>query len=124
MNSTRRAMLGDATVQAEFTRQWKMLPCPYCGSKWTQVRHMGMTVLNSGYRGECTDCFAITKAYRTPEEAVAAWNMRSTLVVFCKDCKYRYNCVYHAGETEIFSDYDFCSMGEIEREDNDDSEKA
>lgn len=112
---TRRAMLGDREAREEFTKQGKTLPCPYCGSEWTQVRHMGITVLDSGYRGECDNCFAITKPFRTPEEAVAAWNRRPLMtVVFCKDCKYRNNCVNHTGETGIFGDYDFCSWGERE----------
>lgn len=75
----RRAMLGDQVAQEKFTRKGKTLPCPFCGSKWTQVRHMGTNMLDSGYRGECTDCCAITKGYRSPEEAIAAWNMRPEL---------------------------------------------
>lgn len=121
---TRRAMLGDREAQEEFTKQGKTLPCPYCGSEWTQVRRMGITALDSGYRGECDNCFAITKPFRTPEEAVAAWNRRPHIVVFCKECaKYKNgSCDVHSVYPDEYSsgydfrpdDYDFCPYGEME----------
>ena len=60
----------------------KLKPCPFCGSKWTQVRWIGFTdgkphAYESGYRGECTDCGAITKAFYDIDEAVQAWNRRA-----------------------------------------------
>lgn len=55
--------------------------CPFCGSKWTQVRYINNPFdvhhVYGGYRGECTDCGVTTKAYKTREEVVDAWNMRS-----------------------------------------------
>ena len=59
----------------------KLKPCPFCGSKWVQVRWIGFTngppcAFDSGYRGECTDCGVTTVAYRTPEEAEDAWQRR------------------------------------------------
>lgn len=55
--------------------------CPFCGSKWTQARYINHPFdehhVYGGYRGECTDCGVTTKAYKTREEAVDAWNMRS-----------------------------------------------
>lgn len=58
------------------------LPCPFCGSKYTQVRYMGgkwqePSAFESGYRGECCDCYAITAAYPTEAEAIVAWNSRA-----------------------------------------------
>ena len=57
-------------------------PCPFCGSKWTQVRWIGFEdSLNSGYasgyRGECTDCGAMTLAAFTVETAAETWNRRA-----------------------------------------------
>ena len=55
--------------------------CPFCGSRWTQARYINNPFdvhhVYGGYRGECTDCGVTTKAYKTREEAVDAWNMRS-----------------------------------------------
>lgn len=55
--------------------------CPFCGSKWTQARYINHPFdehhVYGGYRGECVDCGVTTKAYKTREEAVDAWNMRS-----------------------------------------------
>lgn len=63
-------------------RTLKCKPCPFCGSKWTQVRWIGFinpprSGYTSGYRGECTDCGALTKAYMVAEDAAKAWNMRA-----------------------------------------------
>lgn len=55
-------------------------PCPFCGSEFTQVRYIGWKspcAFDSGYRGECCDCLAITAAYSTEAEAIAAWNTRA-----------------------------------------------
>ena len=57
-------------------------PCPFCGSVWTQVRWIGWdsppSAYETGYRGECTDCFAMSRAFRTEAEAAEAWNRRVT----------------------------------------------
>ena len=59
----------------------QLKPCPFCGSKWTQVRFMGWpgkpSAFESGYRGECTDCCAMTRGFIRPEDAAEAWNMRA-----------------------------------------------
>lgn len=57
-------------------------PCPFCGSKFTQVCYLGgkwqePSAFDSGYRGECCDCGAITAAYATEAEAAEAWNTRT-----------------------------------------------
>lgn len=70
----------------------------------------------------CPECGARTKTLvdnsildkTATEKVVELWNKRLTLIVFCKDCKFRHNCIHHTGETGIFGDYDFCSMGEME----------
>lgn len=59
----------------------ELLPCPFCGSKFTQIRWIGLTsrdngAFEAGYRGECCDCRALTGAFRDRDAAVAAWNMR------------------------------------------------
>lgn len=56
-------------------------PCPFCGSKWTQVRWIGFEKSPPcgyafGYRGECTDCGAMTLAALSVEAAAEAWNRR------------------------------------------------
>lgn len=60
----------------------KLLPCPFCGSEFVQVRYMGgkwqePSAFESGFRGECCDCYLITAAYSTEAEAAAAWNTRA-----------------------------------------------
>ena len=60
----------------------KLKPCPFCGSKWVQVRYINNPFdknhVYGGYRGECTDCYVSTKACRTREEATENWNRRAT----------------------------------------------
>lgn len=57
-------------------------PCPFCGSQWTQVRWIGFrdappSGFLPGYRGECADCGATTRAFSNPEDAAIAWNWRT-----------------------------------------------
>ena len=59
----------------------KLKPCPFCGSEWVQVRWIGFkdappSGYESGYRGECTDCCAMTRAFLRQEDAENAWNRR------------------------------------------------
>lgn len=63
------------------------LSCPFCGSEFTQVRWIGHFLNDNtgyacgftpGFRGECTDCWATTRACRTKEEAAYWWNIRSS----------------------------------------------
>lgn len=60
----------------------KLKQCPFCGSKWVQVRYINNPFdknhVYGGHRGECTDCHVSTKACRTPEEAIENWNRRAT----------------------------------------------
>lgn len=76
----RRALLGDRQAQEECTRRGIVLNCPLCGSIYTQVRHMGWEnppqAFQAGYRGECTECHAVTGAHNTEKEALADWNRR------------------------------------------------
>ena len=70
-------------------------PCPFCGSKWTQVRWIGFEdSLNSGYapgyRGECTDCGAMTLAALSVEAAAEAWDRRANDVRPVKEGEWRY----------------------------------
>lgn len=59
----------------------ELKPCPFCGSPWTQVRYMNspfdINHIYGGYRAECVDCCAITKPFKTPDEAATAWNRRA-----------------------------------------------
>lgn len=62
----------------------ELLPCPFCGSEHTQVRWIGFKngyngAFKAGFRGECTECFALTRAFSTEAEAIAAWNTRAEL---------------------------------------------
>lgn len=88
----RLALMGDRQAQKECTRHGIVLPCPKCGSKWTQVRHMGWpgpAAFRAGYRGECTDCHIVTDAYQTEQEALSDWNTRSGLFIEkCKNCEH------------------------------------
>lgn len=59
----------------------ELKPCPFCGGEYTQVRYIGgewqePSAFESGYRGECCSCHAITAAYDTEAEAAEAWNTR------------------------------------------------
>lgn len=47
----------------------KLKPCPFCGGE-------AATVFNSGGWIYCKDCDGQTGYYRTPEEAIEAWNGR------------------------------------------------
>jgi Lar family restriction alleviation protein len=62
------------------TSKIKLKNCPFCGSKWTQVRYINNPFdkkhVYGGYRAECCDCYVTTKACKTPEEAAALWNNR------------------------------------------------
>lgn len=56
--------------------------CPFCGSKWTQVRWIGFrdappSGFVAEYRGECSDCGATTRAFNNPDDAAVAWNRRA-----------------------------------------------
>lgn len=61
-------------------------PCPFCGSKYTQVRWIGfadtaeymrVSGMVAGFKGECTDCWATTRACATKEDAAYWWNIRA-----------------------------------------------
>lgn len=60
----------------------ELKPCPFCGSEWVQVRWIGFSygasAYEPGYRGECADCFAMTRVFLNPEDAKEAWNRRAT----------------------------------------------
>lgn len=89
----RRALLGDLETQKECTEKGIVLPCPFCGSKWTQVRYIGWDdtpqAFQAGYRGECTVCNAVTGAFKTERSALAAWNTRpAPQIGKCGECKY------------------------------------
>ena len=55
----------------------KLKPCPFCGSKWTQVRYSNNPFDKNRYRAECTDCYAVTKACNNEQDAIEAWNRRA-----------------------------------------------
>lgn len=81
----------------------ELKPCPFCGGEYAQVRYMGgkwqePSAFGSGYRGECCDCGAMTAAYDTEAEAIAAWNSRvertcrdasvdSSVQFYCSECE-------------------------------------
>lgn len=58
----------------------KLLSCPFCGSTYTQARYMGLPAdrgFEQGWRGECCDCGALTRAFDTQAGAVNFWNTRA-----------------------------------------------
>lgn len=92
-NLERRAILGDAEAQQECTEKGIALPCPFCGSIYTQVRHMGWSepaqAFEAGYRGECTVCHTVSEAHRTEQEALAGWNTRHFPPIGrCGECRH------------------------------------
>lgn len=124
----RRALLGDLETQKECTEKGIVLPCPFCGSKWTQVRYIGWDdtpqAFQAGYRGECTVCNAVTGAFKTERSALAAWNTRPAPPIGkCGECKFYTvlgHCNVHSQEpdqygsgayVEMLPD-DFCSYFE------------
>lgn len=57
----------------------ELKPCPHCGSTYTQTRYMGLPCdrgFEQGWRGECCNCGALTRAFATESEAIDAWNTR------------------------------------------------
>ena len=115
----RKALLGDQTAQKECTEKRIVLPCPFCGSKWTQVRYMGWKsyaqAFKSGYRAECTDCHAITEAYRTEKEALLHWNTRQAPPIGrCGECKRKHlrSGRYFCEVNGIMNSDDYCSYFE------------
>lgn len=102
----RRALLGDQAAQRECTEKGIVLPCPFCGSEWTQVRRIGWentpSPFKTGYRGECTVCHAVSDAYITREEALSNWNNRPAPPIGrCDDCNHRYENENNEYECEI-----------------------
>ncbi len=110
------ALMGDQEAQTDLNEQYKLLPCPFCGGE----AHL---FVRDGVRVICPKCDVSSKILvdgRGPhgitgnatKAVVRAWNTRTQVVVFCKDCKYRKDCKHHNGIMVAFGDYDFCSMGE------------
>ena len=76
--------MSDLLRPSKDARMAVLKPCPFCGSKWTQVRWIGFEDSPpcghaSGYRGECTDCGAMTLPALSVEAAEEAWNRRPTM---------------------------------------------
>lgn len=112
------ALMGDQEAQTDLNEQYKLLPCPFCGGE----AHL---FVRDGVRVICPKCDVSSKILvdgRGPhgitgnatKAVVRAWNTRTQVVVFCKDCKYRKDCKHHNGIMVAFGDYDFCSWGERE----------
>lgn len=57
-------------------------PCPFCRSKWTQVKYSNNPFdtkeVYGGFHAYCDDCHCTTMRFPTPEEAIEAWNRRAT----------------------------------------------
>ena len=123
----RRAMLGDRKAQEECTRRGIAIPCPKCGSEWTQVRHMGWgrpSAFNTGYRVECTDCLVVNGAHKTEKEALADWNTRPAPPIGrCKDCAnwYKGHCAHGQCAAEPTDADFFCGNFEPMEATNDQS---
>lgn len=69
------------------------LPCPFCGSIFCEAKYLGgqwqePSAFESGWRVECCDCGALTRAFPTEDEAVTAWNTRAGLPKFRKQYIY------------------------------------
>ena len=110
----RRALLGDKDAQKECTEKGIVLACPFCGRKWVQVRYMGWEntpgPFANGYRRECTDCHAVTGAYKTEEEALAEWNTRPAPPIGrCVECKHLMFGECSKGYMGIVNPNDFCN---------------
>lgn len=124
----RRALLGDQEAQKECTEKEIVLPCPHCGSEWTQVRYIGWEdtpqAFQAGYRGECTTCNAVTGAYKTERGALAAWNTRPAPPIGrCGECKIKEKATVNDNGFLIcpvsgmeITDNDFCSYFEPREE--------
>ena len=107
-NLVRLALLGSRKAQEEITNRGEFLPCWCCGSDEVNF------VNDRGFQIKCQKCKRTGKA-GSLLNAMKNWNTRPSVLpslVLCKDCKYRCNCSNYIGETGVFGDYDFCSMGE------------
>lgn len=79
----RRALLGDRQAQEECTRQWIVLPCPFCGSE--------DDVFFTGSVYGCAKCeFIFSMMASEKSEALLKWNTRPAPPIGrCKDCKHQ-----------------------------------
>lgn len=112
----RRALLGDQQAQKECTEKGIVLPCPFCGSEWTQVRRIGWentpSPFKTGYRGECTVCYAVSEAYITREEALSHWNTRPAPPIGrCGECK-NWDGIRCSNVNFLSGPFDYCSYFE------------
>ena len=65
----------------------ELKPCAHCGSTYTQTRYMGLPCdrgFEQGWRGECCNCGALTRAFATESEAIDAWNTRHVETCECE----------------------------------------
>ena len=88
----RRALLGDKQAQKECTRQGIVLPCPFCGSEKSKVRHAC-----GDYFVECLKCHCTSSLTSTKETVIKDWNTRpSPPIGSCSECARRYkgHCVF------------------------------
>ena len=60
----------------------KLKPCPFCGSEAHIEEHKMVRVW---YEVRCDNCDAGTGIWKTPDEAIKAWNVRSSHVKEGKD---------------------------------------
>lgn len=59
----------------------ELKPCPFCGSKWANVKYVNNPFdrhhIYGGFAAYCDDCGATTKHFKTEQEAIEAWNRRA-----------------------------------------------
>ncbi len=55
----------------------KLLPCPFCGGEGYMLHGAFNKDLSSVI---CKGCAVETRIYRTPDEAIAAWNRRTNAI--------------------------------------------
>lgn len=58
------------------TAKQKLLPCPFCGSKFAEIQYKPKNHSTFPYRVRCTTCFAKLDWYKSEKVAVEAWNKR------------------------------------------------
>lgn len=103
----RRALLGDKQAQEECTEKGILLPCPFCGSKKSKLRHAC-----GDYFVECLNCHGTSSVMSTKELVFRDWNTRPAPPIGrCWECK-NWDGIRCSNVNFLSGPFDYCSYFE------------